>query len=78
MGDRISVLSDRKFTVMKFIDIILLLLIVLAVIGAVRYLRKHKGTCGDCKGCTLDCHHPDIYEAYRRDHPADPKADQKG
>lgn len=62
---------------MNGMDFVLLLLIALAVIGAVRYLKKHKGTCGDCKGCSLDCQHPDIYEAYRRDHPVDAKSDQK-
>lgn len=56
---------------MNVMDYILLGLIILAVITVILYMRKHKGGCGDCKGCTLDCHHPNIYEAYRKDHPQD-------
>jgi len=37
-------------------DILVLLLIGLAVFGAVRHMKKHKPTCsGSCAGCMMDC-----------------------
>ena len=37
-------------------EILILILIGLAVFGAVRYMKKHKSTCGgNCAGCGMDC-----------------------
>ena len=37
-------------------EILILVVIGLAVFGAIRYMKKHKSTCGgSCAGCTADC-----------------------
>ena len=37
-------------------EILILILIALALFGALRYMKKHKSSCGgNCAGCGMDC-----------------------
>ena len=51
-----KILFSRKATAISAIFIVLLILVGLAILAALRYIRKHGASCGgSCTACSADC-----------------------